>query len=190
LNDAILCGWSLGAFVALQLASLLHSRISALVLVGATPRFTRSDDWEYGLTEKAVSGLGISYKRSPRKAMDSFISQMFSKSEIEQIEKIDECQKMFHSIPLPALDVALQGLELLIKSDVRFSLSSVVVPTVVVSGDSDSICLPLASNYLANHLNAELAIFQDAGHAPFLTQSNKFNQYIENFIRRIPHSAD
>ena len=38
---ATLCGWSLGALLAMQAALLAPERVAGLVLVGATPCFTR-----------------------------------------------------------------------------------------------------------------------------------------------------
>lgn len=190
LRDVILCGWSLGGLVALKTVSLIRSRISALFLVATTPKFTQSDDWRHGLTEKNVTGLGVSYKRSPRKAIDNFVSQMFPKSENKSSDTMTALQSIIDSMPLPAVEVALQGLEILKNRDLRPCLKSLAIPTVVMTGDSDSICLPAASCYLSRSLHGELIIFKDAGHAPFLTQPEIFNIYLQQCIRRTPNSED
>lgn len=190
LRDVILCGWSLGGEVALQAVSLMTSRISSLFLVATTPRFTQSHDWKHGLTEKDVCALGVSYRRSPRKAVDSFVSQMLSESEREQSDTMVAVQAVIDTIPLPAVEVALQGLEILKNTDLRNSLKSFAIPAVAMSGDFDSICLPAASRYLSSSLPAELIIFNGAGHAPFLTQPELFNKFMQQCIRRIHHSED
>ena len=40
-----LCGWSLGALLAMQAALLVPERVEKLILVAATPRFTQQAEW-------------------------------------------------------------------------------------------------------------------------------------------------
>lgn len=190
LRDVILCGWSLGAIVGLETLSLVSSKISALVLVGATPKFTVSTDWKYGLSEYDVNGLGVAYRRSPAKARAKFVSGMFIQAEIKNVEHIVELQAIIDSIPLPETEIALQGLEILNKADLRHRLPGIEKPVLIISGDDDSICLPAASCYLSKSLNCELKTFINSGHAPFLTYNSLFNDTIVQFIRRVPTSAD
>jgi pimeloyl-[acyl-carrier protein] methyl ester esterase len=53
----MLLGWSLGAMVALELARTQAARVSALVLVGATPRFVAAAHWPYGVAPPFSSTL-------------------------------------------------------------------------------------------------------------------------------------
>ena len=52
----MLNGWSLGGAVAIDAAARLGSRLAGLVLTcGATPRYTRGDDFPYGGTAADVA---------------------------------------------------------------------------------------------------------------------------------------
>ena len=44
-DRAMMCGWSLGGLVAMQLALSHPGRVERLMLVGATPRFVGGEDW-------------------------------------------------------------------------------------------------------------------------------------------------
>lgn len=47
----------------------------------------------------------------------------------------------------------------------------------------DNVCPVEAAAYLANKIKgAELIIFEKAGHAPFLTEKEKFNKVVFDFI--------
>jgi pimeloyl-[acyl-carrier protein] methyl ester esterase len=56
------------------------------------------------------------------------------------------------------------------------------LPVLIMSGDRDVICLPQASAFLAQRIpSARQMVFSGCGHAPFLTQSRRFNACLEEF---------
>jgi pimeloyl-[acyl-carrier protein] methyl ester esterase len=82
--------------------------------------------------------------------------------------------------------VALQGLRLLGETDLRSLLPAVDVPTLIMGGDLDAICLPPASDYMARMIpESRQVVFAGCGHAPFLTRCTEFNDAITRFSRRI-----
>jgi len=51
-----------------------------------------------------------------------------------------------------------------------------------VNGDRDVICLPQASVFLEQQIpSARQVVFAGCGHAPFLTQRDRFNTCLEEF---------
>jgi pimeloyl-[acyl-carrier protein] methyl ester esterase len=46
-NNPILLGWSLGGLLAINIANKI--KVSALILVAATPKFVQTNDWVYGI---------------------------------------------------------------------------------------------------------------------------------------------
>ena len=51
-------------------------------------------------------------------------------------------------------------------------------------GDQDKICPAGASRYMKEHLAcAEIVLFPEAGHAPFLTQAEDFNKKMSVFLQ-------
>lgn len=185
LEQCILCGWSLGGFVALQSIASIRGRLAGLVLTGATPRFTVSDDWTSGLSARDVESLGILYRRSPQKARDHFIAGMFCNRERDPVGISGKLPDSMDEIPLPQISIALQGLNILLQADVRAMLPTIDIPTLVMYGSADSICIPEASRYLREKLCGMESIFEGCGHAPFLTQPAVWNSRLEQFTRRI-----
>lgn len=186
LEDALLVGWSLGAQLALWAAGPLRERLSGLVLVSGTPRFTAGEDFSPGLDARELRGMRARMRRDPRGTLRDFVSGMFVPGECGQPHLVETIRQLLGDIPLPKTEVALQGLELLAETDLRALLQDVDLPTLIMGGDRDAICLPGASAYMARRIpETSQVIFSGCGHAPFLTRCTEFNDAVTKFGRRI-----
>lgn len=77
------------------------------------------------------------------------------------------------------------ALEVLSKTDLRDKLNLLDIPVLIIHGKMDNICPVGAAYSLAEKIkNAELVIFEKAGHSPFITEPEKFNQVMINFLNR------
>jgi pimeloyl-[acyl-carrier protein] methyl ester esterase len=178
ITAAMIVGWSLGVFIAMESFLLDRSRIAKLVLVSGTPLFVSSPDFPYGLSSGEASGMALKVQRNIQRAVTGFMSLMFTP---EEIEKTD-VDAILASVTIPTTDVALQALDSLISTDMREQLSVITCPTLIINGDRDRICLPEASDFMKSHIEqSQQMVFAGCGHAPFLTQSSKFNASLEEF---------
>jgi len=191
LHDVILAGWSLGSLIVLESCASLRDRLCALVLIGSSPRFTQGGGFQFGLSISEVDGMTRKVQRSLRRAMEGFCDRMFVSGELDDPLLADAVQMVLSGVVIPEVEVALQALEALVETDMRDRLSSIDLPTLIMNGDGDVICLPEASVFLAQHISsAQLIVFTECGHAPFLTQSKRFNECLEEFKGRVGDSAD
>jgi len=74
---AVLCGWSLGSLIALDLARRHPERVARLILIGATPCFVaRSGDapWPHGLDAATVAAFNASFATDPAGTQKKFIA--------------------------------------------------------------------------------------------------------------------
>jgi pimeloyl-ACP methyl ester esterase len=182
LHNALLVGWSLGSLVALESCVLLRERLSGLVLTAGTPRFMQGDGFPYGLTRIEVAGMTRKVQRGLRRALDGFTARMFAPGELDDPSLAVMVRELLSAVPMPTDDVAIQALEALIETDLRDRLALINLPTLIMSGDRDVICLPQASAFLAQRIpSARQMVFSGCGHAPFLTQSTRFNACLEDF---------
>lgn len=177
--DAIIAGWSLGALVAIEAYLLCQSRFSGLVLISGTPRFVRSPDFPFGLSQAEADGMAKKVGRSIRRAREGFLTRMFAAGE----DGGAHARRLLSAIPVPSTDVALQALEALAMADMRDCLSAIDIPTLILHGDCDAICLPEASKFMVRQIpKSRLVVFTGCGHVPFLTQSKRFNECLEEFL--------
>ena len=182
LHNALLVGWSLGSLIALESSVLLREKLSGLALIAGTPRFTQGDGFPYGLSKIEVDGMTRKVQRSLRRALEGFTARMFASGELDEPSLAAMIHELLSSVPMPPADVALEALDALAVSDLRDRLALIDLPTLIMNGDSDVICLPQASEFLAQRISsARQVVFAGCGHAPFLTQSARFNACLEEF---------
>lgn len=186
LTRVLLVGWSMGAQISLQSSAALSGRLAGLVLVSATPSFTASDDFPHGLASNEAHGMRVKVQRNTQRALDGFYTRMFAEGEIKSQAVGLEIKQLLLSIPSPDTAAVLDALDALARTDMRHLLATISVPTLILNGGLDRICLPQASNYLKEHIpSAQQTVFQDSGHAPFLTRRDEFNAEIIRFARSV-----
>lgn len=186
LSKVVLVGWSMGAQIALQSSAELSGRLSGMVLVSATPRFTASDDFPHALACNEASGMRLKVQRNTQRALEGFYSRLFADGELESNPSAMEIKQLLSAIASPDTDSALEALDALARTDMRELLSTIAIPTLIMNGTLDRICLSQASTYLKEHIpDARQTVFHGCGHAPFLTQSAQFNAEITRFVRSV-----
>lgn len=186
LPKIILIGWSMGAQIALQACAELTGRVAGMVLVSATPCFIASDDFPHGLAGNEAGGMRLKVQRNTQRALSGFYSRMFADGELENHPSASAIEQLLSSIEAPDKIDVLDALDALARTDMRHLLGTVTVPTLIVNGGQDRICLPRASDYLKEHIpDARQMVFPQCGHAPFLTRSDQFNSGITRFIRSV-----
>jgi pimeloyl-ACP methyl ester esterase len=186
LTKVVLVGWSMGAQIALQASAELSGRLAGLVLVSATPCFTSSEGFPHGLADNEAGGMRLKVQRNSQRALDGFHTRLFTDGELENHPLSIEIRELLSLISPPDTGAALEALDALMRTDMRHLLPSITVPTLILNGSHDQICLSQASGYLKEHISgAEQFVFHGCGHAPFLTQSHQFNAELFRFIRSV-----
>lgn len=186
LQDAILVGWSMGVQVALQAFPALRDRLSGLVLVGGTPRFTTAEDYPHGKAPVEVKGMGLRLRRDKQKTMGDFFRGMFAEQELDKVQY----QRIVHQIVMgghsPDHKAAAESLNILSTVDQREMLSQVDRPVLLIHGELDTVCPASASAYMAERLPmARLEIFRGCGHAPFMARPERFNELLRAFAAKL-----
>jgi pimeloyl-ACP methyl ester esterase len=186
LSKVVLVGWSMGAQIAIQSSAELSGRLAAMVLVSATPCFTASDDFPHALAGNEAIGMRLKVQRNTQRALDGFYSRLFVEGEFEHNSSGEEIKQLLSTVPPPDTAAVLDALDALATADMRVLLAAITVPTLIVNGAQDRICLPQASTYLKEHISAaRQTVFPGCGHAPFLTRSHQFNAEITGFARSV-----
>jgi pimeloyl-[acyl-carrier protein] methyl ester esterase len=186
LQKATVIGWSMGVSVILKMFEHPNSRIDSLVFISGTPSLIARDDYPHGVPRAEAYSLLRQLKKDYAVGMTSFYDRIFSGEDLG----IGEREKIYHLVAdisrAPRQDIACEALESLQREDLRLSLKNITVPTLLIHGGLDRICLPAASEYMAGSLpNSVLAIIAAAGHAPFLTAKETVHREIKKFIQHV-----
>lgn len=181
-NGAVLVGWSLGGMLAMQLAHAHPERIARLVLVGATPCFRMREDWPHGATDELFDGFVQGVEQQSAKMMSRFFALMLHGDGLARSAYNGIARDAVDRSHPPSMQALKDGLVLLDRLDLRSLVDKIEIPCLVMHGEADAVVPAAAGRYLAGHIGgAEFIPFAQCGHAPFLTQTEKFNQELEDW---------
>ncbi|MDR1310467.1 MAG: alpha/beta fold hydrolase [Burkholderiaceae bacterium] len=174
---AIVCGWSLGAVLALLAASVYSNRIDKLILIAGTPAFIKRTDWQHGTGFQAVDKLSSNIRVDPVSALRRFVA--FANQNDAQAQQIVQ---QFHA-PAVSLQTLEVGLNLLKHTDLRGVAPHIRQKTLLIHGAHDPL-MPLgAAQWLQKNIKkAELTVFPDSAHAPFLSDTAHCARVIADFM--------
>ena len=178
---AVLCGWSLGAQLALRAARLAPDRLAGLVLVGATPCFVQQKDWPDAQAPALLETFAAAVAADPATARQRFIA-LINKGDTQARPIGRQLAQWLKNSPLPSTPTLLAGLGWLREIDLRGELLAIRTPTLLLHGEQDPLMPLAAADWLAHALPAaRLETFPGAAHAPFLNDPDRFAARLADF---------
>ncbi len=178
-DGAVVCGWSLGAQTAMQMALAQPGRIVRLVLIGATPRFVQAKDWPHAQPAALLEGFATAVAADPRAALRRFAA-LLNQGDTQARRLTRELSSV---LATEASATALAaGLQALRDTDLRADIGQIRQPVLLLHGAHDALMPLAAAEWLAKHLpDTRLEVFPDAAHAPFLAQPERCAELLRRF---------
>jgi len=185
-EPCIMVGWSLGGLLAMQLSLNYPERIAALALVSTTPCFRHRADWPHGCADDVWTGFEQGIATHPARTMRRFFALMMHGDALPRSEHDRMAREVADHTRPPTPHGLQQGLVVLDRLDLRPQLGRIVQPVLMMHGDGDAVIPVAAGHYLSEQLpHAAWLPFTGCGHAPFLSQTEKFNAQLEAWCRNI-----
>jgi pimeloyl-[acyl-carrier protein] methyl ester esterase len=178
LAQTVLVGWSLGGMLLLETLGQKPVTTAGLVLVATPVSFCERPDHPYGLPRAVVRALRRTVRLDASQGLADFADRCLALGEENFREKItQDFQPRENGADLAA------GLDYLINTDLRPQLSRVPAGALIIQGDQDAIVPPSQSEVLLHYLDdARLVRIPGAGHVPFLTRADEFNEVVGEFL--------
>jgi pimeloyl-ACP methyl ester carboxylesterase len=179
----VLCGLSMGGYIALRAVERNPARFRALALCD-----TRSEADSDEAKVKRAAVLKV-LKTSGRRAFaDGFLKSVLAPQTFERDPGLVERMRGWIEESPPA-GIAGGILALASRTDTTASLASLRLPALVMAGEKDPVTPPSAAQSLAARIaGAELHIVPWAGHISNLENPADFNRRLSAFLLRIPRS--
>ena len=182
LQDVTLVGFSMGGSISIRYMSRHQgARIKKLALLGAaSPCFTKREDFPYGIDKSAVDDL-IRQTYKDRPSMLRNFSEIFFAAP----EKLSAEFKIWNlSLGLAAsAHATIQCAIELRDADLRKDLASIHVPTLILHGADDRICLfDLAKVMHESIKGSQLVQIEKAGHGFYFEERERINSELIKFI--------
>jgi len=177
-SPLILCGWSLGAMLAMLAATRFTEKVEKLILIGATPNFMKRTDWPNGVPLNMIDKLGSGIRVDPVAALRRFIT-IFNQNDANAREVTRKLADVT-SAPTASLEA---GLDLLKHTDLRSIVHEIRQPVLLLHGEHDTL-MPLSSaQWLQKNMQkGQLAVLPGTSHAPFLSDTSKCAEIIVDFL--------
>jgi class 3 adenylate cyclase len=184
-----LLGMAEGGFVVTLIAATYPERVSALVLVNATPGLTAPPFREWGTAAKLIDKLGESVESNWGEDLSGI--PFFAPSAAADARYADWLSKAMRRAASPAMAGAL--FDVLYYSDIRDVLPAVRVPTLVVHRSGNRWLTLDHGRYLAEHIpGARFVEVPGDDHVPYIGDHRSILDETEEFItgtRRV-HTPD
>jgi pimeloyl-[acyl-carrier protein] methyl ester esterase len=175
-------GWSLGGAVAMEWALAQPGRIDRLLLVATSPRFVAGEGWPHAMAAETLARFGDELRVAYRPTLQRFLSLQLHGSDHGRAA-LAAMRKQLFSRGEPSGAVLERALGLLAGVDLRARVRALAVPTLVVSGDRDTLAPAAAGRWLAAALPAATyAEIPGAAHVPFLSHPDAFTAATDGFL--------
>jgi pimeloyl-[acyl-carrier protein] methyl ester esterase len=179
---AIVCGWSLGAMLAMQAALLSPQNIGGLILVGGTPCFTRRDGWTSAQAPSLLQDFSATVSNDGKTALQRFVA-LFNRGDAKARTIGRDIAREVLSAPPPSTAALLAGLGWLRDTDLRQRIANIACPALLIHGERDPLMPLSAARWLSEKLpHARLEVFPGAAHAPFLNDPERFARLAGDFL--------
>jgi 3-oxoadipate enol-lactonase len=179
LDTTILCGLSMGGYIALRAAEKHPDRISGLVLCD-----TKSEGDTDETKVKRTAAMNMVKVSGIKYFAEDFIKSIFCKNTFiynpETIEFIKNiiCENS-------ALGICGTMLALASRTDTTPSLSSINIPTCIIAGEYDTLTPPTVMQAMHKTIkDSEFHILSNAGHLSNLENSKAFNEKLFSFLKQ------
>ncbi len=177
------CGWSLGAQLALTWARLHPQQVTRLILIAGTPRFVNGADWTRGIDASVLDAFAADLEGDFPAALNRFLAlQVRGDADARNVLRHLRERVRLGGFPDPT--AAAAGLRILKDGDLRDFLPRLPQPALILHGTHDQLVPLAAGEFLQRELpNARLAVIAGAAHAPFVAHVNQVARSIEEFCR-------
>lgn len=182
-SDCVICGWSLGGQLAIELALREPERVKKIALTSTTPSFVKSKDWQWGMEELTLKAFAENLKRDFSTTMKRFLTLQVSGGG-DAGKVLPHMHRLLFERSEPEPGALEAGLQIVLTNDLRGKLRNIVQPTLLIHGENDVIAYPEAAAWMKQQFqDVELVMLPNCSHVPFLSYPEKFVANIVRFAK-------
>ncbi|MGH3417279.1 MAG: alpha/beta fold hydrolase, partial [Actinocrinis sp.] len=187
LEDVTLVGWALGASVAFRYVEQYGTeRVRSLISIEYNPCLLAEGGWPHaalgGINARGARELLESLKHAGDDVAANLVRGSFAPGAApdplllcDLIADAQDCNPA--AVRTLLADAFAQ--------DRREGAARIKVPTLLVHGAHSALCPPAVGGWLADVLpDAQLSVFEDSGHLPFVEQPDRFAAEARGFVAR------
>jgi 3-oxoadipate enol-lactonase len=176
-GPAVVCGLSMGGYVAFSLWRRHPGLIRALVLAD-----TRAEADSDEARENRMRVAQTARDSGTRPIASAMLPSLLAERTLDERPEVAErVRGMIEDTPVETLIAALAGMA--VRRDSTSDLGSIQLPALVVSGEHDALTPPAVGRAMATTLpDARFELIPDAGHVSSLENPAAFNAVLASFL--------
>ncbi|MGI0036955.1 MAG: alpha/beta fold hydrolase [Nitrososphaera sp.] len=176
----ILCGFSMGGYIALRAIERNPDRFTALVLCDT---MSSADSNEAKI--RRANSVKMVKNEGVERFAEGFLKAVFAPETFNtKPDIIDEIRSIIRSnspLGICGALLAMAG-----RTDTISALPKISVPTLILVGEHDAVTPPDAARHLRDRIpNSKLHLIENAAHMSNLENPIKFNGHLANFVDEI-----
>jgi 3-oxoadipate enol-lactonase len=179
IEKAIVCGLSMGGYIALKAVNKYPKRFVGLILCDTQciADSAEQKSKRYKTIEQIYSGGLIDFA-------EGFIKNVFCENSFT--DKKELVEKTKNVVLYNSQHAIAEGLMAMAeRRESCSSLSSISVPTFILCGKEDLLTPVTQSQFMHENIkNSELKIIDKAGHLSNMEQPDEFNKYLKDFLEK------
>jgi 3-oxoadipate enol-lactonase len=177
ITKTILCGFSMGGYVALRAIERYRERFSALVLCDT---MSAADSNEAKI--RRANSIKLVKKEGAGRFAEGFLKAVFAPQTFDTMpDVVEETRRIIlsnSSIGICGALLAMAG-----RTDTTEALSQISVPTLILVGEHDAVTSPSAAKDMRERIpNSKLHLIESAGHMSNLENPKAFNERLAEFL--------
>ena len=183
-DQVVLCGVSMGGYIALRAYELAPHLFSGLIL---SDTHSKADD--KAAKQKRFDSIEAVLTHGRRPFAIGFIENIFAKPRAdENLEAVELIKSSIRRNSLNTICATL--LALASRTDTSDLLSTIAVPTLLIRGQQDKITPEALMLEMKDHIpQSEYMSFEGCGHLPNLENPAAFNKTLTEYLHKLPHVA-
>lgn len=177
---AVLCGLSMGGYIALRAVERNPERVQALVLCD-----TRCEADSNETKLKRVASIRSVKDKGVPVFTEGFLKAIFAPKNLEAaIPAVDLIRRTI--LKNSPLGICGTLLALASRTDTSSALAQIKVPTLILVGDQDPITPPSAAETLQRGIaGSEMHVIPNAAHMSNLENTPTFNLHLQAFLKKL-----
>ncbi|MGI0048785.1 MAG: alpha/beta fold hydrolase [Nitrososphaera sp.] len=177
ITKTILCGFSMGGYIALRAIERNPDRFNALVLCDT---MSTADSNEAKI--RRANSIKLVKKEGVGKFAEGFLKAVFAPKTFDtKPGLVDEIRRIIlsnSSLGICGALLALAG-----RTDTTEALAKIGVPTLVLVGEHDAVTPPAAAKSMHDRIpSSRLHLIENAAHMSNLENPNMFNEHLAKFL--------
>ena len=175
-----LCGWSLGAQMALAIAARAPEKVGKLVLIAGTASFVQREGWPHAMPPEMLAEFAADVATDIEAILPRFVGG-FNRGDARSKDVTRQLLEL--ADPRPPAATLATGLNWLRDVDLRPLAPLVKAPTLLLHGAADPLMpLPAAEALAALIPGARLEVLAGCAHASSISRPDEFLARMQAFL--------